>query len=60
MTLPTHRIRAWGHETLPDLDYETSDRDDVRYKQYPFYIVALLVPVTKQAIDAAFKLELKR
>lgn len=44
-------IYAWGHATLPDLNYETDDDTDERYKQYPIVSVALLTPISRKMID---------
>jgi hypothetical protein len=50
-----YRIIAWGSETLPDLDYETADTKDKRYKEYPWWSVRLLVPITREAIDRGLR-----
>ncbi len=48
-------IVAWGHPTLPDLDYQTDDLNDLRYKQYPMQSIAILTPISKALIEAGLK-----
>lgn len=44
-------VRAWGHETAPDLDYETDEDDrEWLYRHYPCISVALQIPVTYEDI----------
>lgn len=50
-------IRAWGHPTLPDLDYETDDRYDLRYKEYPYTSIALQRAVSHSMLSAALEEE---
>jgi hypothetical protein len=44
------RIRAWGSDVYPDLDYEADVLDDIVKWNYPCLDVAHQVPVTFEAI----------
>jgi len=51
-----YHIRAWGHESAPDLDYE-SDVNDTEWltRHYPCISVALQIPVRASDILNALK-----
>jgi len=58
--LPTkmYRVVAWGHPTLPDLDFETDNLEEDRiYKEYPMQSVALQVAIPASALREAMKNE---
>jgi hypothetical protein len=48
-------IRAWGHSTAPDLDYESDVDDCAVYMQYPCVNVALQIAVSRSALELALR-----
>ena len=53
-----YRVRAWGHPYLPDLDFETDTDPTKQLEFYPCREVALLTPISRQAIlDGLSELE---
>lgn len=48
------RVRAWGHATAPDLDYE-ADADDREwlYRNYPHISIALQIPASYAPLKQA-------
>lgn len=47
------RVRVTGHETLPDLDFETDDLNaDQTWRQYPVHFINIQVPILSSQLFA--------
>lgn len=47
-----YHVRAWGHATLPAVDYFADDVDRESLREYPMQQIALLQPLSRAAIEA--------